>query len=102
MASPPGTYQMSAGDPVTGGVISVEIRFNVTTNVIENRGSPPAALICDNQTSRVCPVTYTGPSGTQTLEVPIGTTRVTANQLAAQGFTTKADVQGMSLAVPAV
>jgi hypothetical protein len=101
MTSPPGTYQMSAGDPVTGGVISVEIRFNITTGAIENRGSPPAALVCDNQTSRVCPVTYTGPAGVQTLSVPVGVTRVTANQLSAQGFDTKSDVQGMSLAVPA-
>jgi hypothetical protein len=99
MTSPPGTYQMSAGDPVTGGVISVEIRFNVTTGAIENRGSPPAALLCDNQTARVCPVTYTGPTGTQSLSVPVGVTRVTANQLSSQGFDTKDDIQGMSLFV---
>lgn len=100
MTSPPGTWQSVTAAP-DGSTCSLTIYFDTTTLAIHNVGSPPAALVCDNQTGRVCPVTYTGPSGVQSINAPVGITRLSAAALASQGFTTRDDLQGISVAVPA-
>jgi hypothetical protein len=96
----PGLYATEIWHP-QGGSIRVEVYYNVTTLAIENRGSPGAALLATNSTGRTCPVIVVGPNGPQTINVPDGTTRRTANQLASAGITTRDDLFEMSVALPA-
>lgn len=97
MTSPPGTYQQSCAFPDGTEVLAV-VHFNVTTEIIEDVGTPPGALIVTNNGPRVAKVIVTGVNGPQTFNVSPGTTRVRATQLAAQGLTTKSDVAAMSVA----
>jgi hypothetical protein len=99
MASPPGTFQIVVGSST--GNITVIVNFDPTTGAIRNVGSPPAALSCDNQTGRVCPVIVTGTGQPTTINVPVGVTTRTAAQLAAVGITTRDDLSYFSVAVPA-
>jgi hypothetical protein len=80
--------------------------FNPPAQAIIERGTPPAACRVSNTTGKPQMVTVAGPGGpliipgqmvtapdgSQAINVPTGTTRIRASQLASIGITTRDDV----------
>lgn len=94
MGSPPGTYTSSAA--CSDGMVTFLINFDPTTRALVNRGSPSACVVTTNSSTRRGELELIGaavdlsdlPGGTSptTIRIPIGTTRLTAAQLANVGF----------------
>jgi hypothetical protein len=108
VVSPPGTYINSCRG--NDGNVNVTVNYDVTTRALVNRGNPPACLLVVNTDSSPTIVRLTDPANAidltglpgaidrSAITVPTGTTRVTAAQLAAQGFTSADQISGIGVA----
>lgn len=98
MTSPPGTYQNICGF-TDGSTVTVQAFYDVTTGAVHEVGSPPAAMLVTNTGKVTAPVTVTKADGTQQVyDVPPGTTRLRATQLASNGITTVEDLRSIGVA----
>jgi hypothetical protein len=93
MASPAGTYVITASDQV--GMVSVTINYDPASPVkaLRNVGAPGRCLVADNATSGPYPYWVVTPEGTLTGNVPLGHSDLTVSQITAQsGITDLTDI----------
>lgn len=93
MASPPGTYVISASDQ--SGTVTVTINFDPASPVkaLRNVGSPSRCLVADNATGGPYPYWVVTPQGTLIGNVPVGHSDLTVSQVTAQsGITNLTDI----------
>lgn len=94
MGSPPGTLTSSCA--CVDGMINFTINFDVPTRALVNRGAPSACVVVTNTSTRRGELELIGaavdlsllPGGIDHdhINIPVGTTRLTAAQLANVGF----------------
>jgi hypothetical protein len=94
VASPPGTYVVTASDQLGEATVTINYDPASPSKQLRNVGSPARCLVAENTMTH--PVTYyvRTPAGTLTGDLPTGHTDATVNQITAQsGITGLANLQ---------